>query len=135
MGAGLLQRRTGLNERPEPVFGYRHEQRNSLAWLQSGFLDEEMAGAGKGGRRGLGSWAGQACALLSEDGICGSVWSLLSEPSKQQEPLGALEVFFEKSSQSPDMKKGSKHRLREGCRGVALVIISHRLGKGVHFAQ
>lgn len=80
------------------MVGYRLGKRSSLAGLQSGFSDKSMLGAAERREKRLGSPAGQVCAVLSEDGICGSVSSRLSEPSRQQEPLEALEVFFEKAA-------------------------------------
>ena len=58
----------------------------------------------------------------------------MSEPSKQHGPFEVLKIFLEKP-RPQSLKRGVSTDLREGYSGVALVIISHRLGKGVHFAR
>lgn len=83
----------GLSQRL--VIDLKH---NSLAGLRSGPLDESMVGAGeREGRRGWAPGLGRCVLCSPRTGSVALRLQLLSEPSKQQEPLEALEVFFEKA--------------------------------------
>lgn len=53
---------------------------------------------------------------------------------RQHRPLGVLQIFLEKAA-SPQLLKKRASTDVGGCGGVASVIISHRLGKEVHFVQ
>lgn len=53
---------------------------------------------------------------------------------RQDRPLGVLQIFLAKAASPQLLKRRASTDVR-GCGGVASVIISHRLGKEVHFAQ
>lgn len=111
-----------------------------LVWLQAALLDHE---SGWRLRKGAGRGVGEKRPVPPAAAAAGLSRGLeyvapCLEPGvrtcRQCRPCEVLKISPEKASPQL-LKRGVSMDLREGCRGVALVIISHRLGKGVHFTQ